>query len=171
MGELSMTDMGRTLENSALTDNTSALAAEDDDGLAVLEGPLAAPGGGDYDAWGDVPIAAPDAVTVPESACNYCDTWGNFTKQPVKTIEENRDKNFIKVFIYKHEKHFYYGYQLKLEKVIRQKKANIFDPPLETEEKAMIAARKDLIALTSEKKLNKIFISFEKICYNQPELF
>lgn len=111
-----------------------------------------------------------NAVSIPESARQLCDIWGNFIN-PLKTIEQNHGKNFIKVFIYGFEDHFYFGYQLKLEKLIREKKANISDIFFSTEEKARKAARNELTGLATETKLRKVFITFDKICYNQPELF
>lgn len=111
-----------------------------------------------------------NTVSLPESARQHCDIWGNFIN-PLKTIEQNHGNNFIKVFIYSFESRFYFGYQLKLEKLIREKKANISDIPYDTEEKARKAVRDELTRLVTETKLKKAFITFDKICYNQPELF
>jgi hypothetical protein len=122
-------------------------------------------------AENEVSPAVIETVTIPEAARPFCDAWGNFLKEPLKTIEENHDGNFINVFIYEHEKLFYFGYQLKLGKIIRQKKAAIFDRPLETIDTARRAAQDELKSFVSERKLKKVFIYFDKICYNQPELF
>jgi hypothetical protein len=111
-----------------------------------------------------------NTVSLPESARQHCDIWGNFIN-PLKTIEQNHGNNFIKVFIYSFESRFYFGYQLKLEKLIREKKANISDIPYDTEEKVRKAVRDELTRLVTETKLKKAFITFDKICYNQPELF
>jgi hypothetical protein len=111
------------------------------------------------------------AVKIPEYARPFCDTWGNIKKEPVRTIEESHGPNFIKVFIFNAGVGYFYGYQLKLNKVVLQKQANITDTPQETEDKAQRAAQDDLMAAVSEKRLRKVFISFDKICYNQPELF
>jgi hypothetical protein len=110
------------------------------------------------------------AVSIPESARQLCDIWGNFIN-PLKTIEQNHGNNFIKVFIYGFENRFYFGYQLKLEKLIKEKKANVSDISYDTEEKAQKAAKDELTSLATETKLRKVFIMFDKICYNQPELF
>jgi hypothetical protein len=110
------------------------------------------------------------AVSIPEAARPLCDIWGNFIK-PIKTIEQNHGNDFIKIFIYDFESRFYFGYQLKLKKVIREKRGNIADIPIDTEEKTRKAAKDELINLVMETKLQKVFISFDKICYNQPELF
>ncbi|GHU66519.1 hypothetical protein FACS189447_07550 [Spirochaetia bacterium] len=119
----------------------------------------------------EVSPAVVETVNIPEAARPFCDAWGNFTMNPLKTIEENHDGNFINVFIYQYENCFYYGYQLKLNKIIKQKKASVFDPPIEAEEKARRAAQEDLKRLVSERKIKKVFLYFDKICYNQPELF
>jgi hypothetical protein len=111
-----------------------------------------------------------NAVSIPESAWQLCDIWGNFTN-PLKTIEQNHGNNFIKIFIYGFKERFYFGYQLKLKKLIREKKANVSDVFYNTEEKARIAAKDELTGLATETKLRKVFIMFDKICYNQPELF
>jgi hypothetical protein len=111
-----------------------------------------------------------NAVSIPESARPLCDIWGNFV-HPLKTIEQNHGNDFIKIFIYSFESRFYFGYQLKLKRVIREKKANVSDIPIDTEEKTRKAARDELTSLVTETKLQKVFISFDKICYNQPELF
>jgi hypothetical protein len=111
-----------------------------------------------------------NAVSIPEAARQLCDIWGNFIN-PIKTIEQNHGKNFIKVFIYGFEGRFYFGYQLKLEKLIREKRANVSDVFYDTEEKARRTAKDEIISLTTETKLRKVFITFDKICYNQPELF
>jgi hypothetical protein len=110
-------------------------------------------------------------IEIPDFARPYCDIWGNFNIEPFKTIEEIHGSNFIKVFIFKIDKQFFYGYQLKIDKVVRQKTANINDSSYGTEAAARIAARNELTGLTSEAKLRRVFITFDKICYNQPELF
>jgi hypothetical protein len=111
------------------------------------------------------------AVNIPEYARPYCDIWGNIQKEPVKVLEETHDPNFVKVFIFCTEQGFFYGYQLKFDKLVLQKKANINDVPLQSEKEALNTARSELIAATTEKKLLKVFITFDTICYNQPELF
>jgi hypothetical protein len=111
-----------------------------------------------------------NAVSIPESARPLCDIWGNFNS-PMKTIEQNHGNNFIKVFIYSFESRFYFGYQLRLEKLIREKRANVSDIFYGTEEGARKAARDELTSLATETKLRKVFITFDIICYNQPELF
>jgi hypothetical protein len=112
-----------------------------------------------------------ETIEIPEYARPFCDSWGNIKKEPVKTIEQTQGRDFIKINIFRADPGFFYGYQFKIKKLILQKEANINDVPFETEEKARRAARNELLSLVSEKKLLQTFISFDKVCYNQPELF
>jgi hypothetical protein len=117
--------------------------------------------------------AAPviESAKIPEYAQPHCDSWGNIKKEPLKVLEETHGQDFIKIFVYQIETGFFFGYQLKLKKLIIQKQANIKDTPLEGEGPAIKAARKELTDLASENRLIKTFIMFDTICYNQPELF
>ena len=120
------------------------------------------------------PPLAVDAVELPEYARSYCDKWGNIKKTPEKIIEQNKAGDFIKVYIYKTDAGFYYGFQIKLRKLIYQKEANIIrDTPQETIDTAKMAARKEMVSIVNSysKKLTEAFLTFDKICYNQPELF
>jgi hypothetical protein len=123
----------------------------------------------------ETPVENPPAVIgtveIPEYARPYCDTWGNIKTEPVKSLEESHGPHFAKIFIYRAGPGFYFEYQLRIKKLITQKKANIGDVPLKTEEEALRAARDELLSLASEKKLRRIFTTFDKIRYNQPELF
>ncbi len=112
-----------------------------------------------------------ESAKIPEYARPWCDTWGNIKKEPLKTIEENHGPDFVKIFVYQAGPGFYFGYQLKLKKLILQKQANIRDVPFESDEKARRAARDELLSLADEKKIIREFVMFDKICYNQPELF
>jgi hypothetical protein len=100
------------------------------------------------------------------------DAWGNFRLQAEKVIEENHGQNFIKILIYQYNKQYFYGFQIKIEKLIRQKKANIGDPPLGSVEAARAAAREQIIELCKMgHAIKKAFNDFTVIRYNQPELF
>jgi hypothetical protein len=110
-------------------------------------------------------------IEIPEYARSYCDLWGNIKKNPVKTIEESHGADFIRINIFQADPGFFYGYQFKIKKLILQKEANITDIPFESEEKARRGARNELLSIITEKKLLQTFINFDKICYNQPELF
>jgi len=106
-------------------------------------------------------------------ARDYVDLWGNFNITPIKAIEQAHGPDFIKVFIYEAEPGFYYGFQIKLRKLIYQKQANINDAPEKTIDAALVAARRELVSIVGNysKKLVELFLTFDKICYNQPELF
>jgi hypothetical protein len=112
-----------------------------------------------------------ETAEIPEYARSFCDSGGNIKKEPLKILEESHGPDFIKIFVYHTETGFFFGYQLKLKKLILQKQANIKDTPMEGEMAAIKAARKELTALASENRLIKTFIMFDTICYNQPELF
>jgi len=126
----------------------------------------------------ETPVETPppviDAVELPEYARLYCDKWGNIKKPPEKAIEQHKAGDYIKVYIYRAETGFYYGFQVKLRKLIYQKEANIIkDAPEKTQDAALFSARRELVSIVGNysKKLVKLFLSFDKICYNQPELF
>jgi hypothetical protein len=112
-----------------------------------------------------------DAAEIPEYARSFCDSWGNIKKEPLKVLEESHGPDFIKIFVYQTEKGFFFGYQLKLKKLILQKQASIKDTPLEGKTEAVKAAREQIKTLVTENRLIKTFIMFDTICYNQPELF
>lgn len=103
---------------------------------------------------------------------NICDAWGNLRIPPVKTIEEIHGDNFLKLFIYELDGLFYYGFQLKLGGVIRQKTANIKDVAHKTREAARITGCREIQAIgTANRSVKKVFADFSKIRYDEPELF
>lgn len=66
----------------------------------------------------------------------------------------------------------FFGYQLKVDRIIRQKKANIGDRPLESIEAARLAARDEIKGICgSSRFIRDVFDDFSTIIYNQPELF
>jgi hypothetical protein len=110
----------------------------------------------------------------PEAMPAYCDRWGNFHKEPERIIEENHGLNFIKILIFEHNGLFFFGYQIKIEKLIRQKAANIKNANFETIDAARIGAREELktvIFKTRSHGVKMQFANFVKVYYNQPELF
>ena len=126
----------------------------------------------------ETPVESPPPITntinLPEYARGYCDLWGNIKKAPVKSIEQSDGPDFVKVYIFQADPGYYFGIQIKLNKLVYQKEANIYhDPPQESEDKARWAARDFIATIISKysKKLMKTFLTFDKICYNQPELF
>jgi len=125
----------------------------------------------------EIPVENPPPVIekadIPEFARPFCDKWGNIKKTPEKMIEENHGMDFIKIFIYKAGPGFYFSFQLKLRKLIFQKEANIKDNSHDSIEAARRAARDAIVSVVQNysKNLIETFITFDKICYNQPELF
>ena len=121
----------------------------------------------------NLPPVVNNAV-IPAPARPYCDIWGNIKKEPLKAIVESHKGDFINVYIYEIEAAFYYGFQLKLRKLIYQKEANVInDTAQNSADAALYCARRDLVSLVNNysKKLVETFLTFDKICYNQPELF
>jgi hypothetical protein len=115
--------------------------------------------------------AAPPGM-IGQSQPDILDQWGNFRLQAVKVIEENHGQNFIRIFIYKYNKQCFYGFQIKIEKLVRQKRANINDPPLRSTEAVRTAAREQIIGICKTgHAIKKAFNDFIVIRYNQPELF
>lgn len=118
-------------------------------------------------------LAITDKLEIPEYARPFCDNWGNIKTAERKVIEESHGADFVNVYIFQLETGFYFGYQLKIKTIVLQKEANIKDAPAETEQEARLAARKELFSIISKqsKKLLEVFLHFDRICYNQPELF
>ena len=115
-----------------------------------------------------------DAVELPEYARAFCDKWGNMRKTPLKTVEQCKGGDFIKICVYDAPTGFYCAFQVKLRRLIYQKEANIIkDAPEKTPEAALFSARRELVSIVNNysKKLVELYLTFDKICYNQPELF
>jgi hypothetical protein len=113
-------------------------------------------------------------VMPPEGEAPDYDQWGNIKTDPIKVVEETHGKNFIKIFIYTAPggNAWFFGFQLKIEKVVRQKLANIADPPLRGRDAAQLAARNMIINICKKNHaIKKIFADFTVIRYNQLELF
>jgi len=115
-----------------------------------------------------------DAVELPEYARAFCDKWGNMRKIPLKTVEQSKAGDFVKICVYDAPMGFYYAIQAKLRRLVWQKEANVIkDAPEKTPEAALFAARRELVSVVNKysKKLVELYLTFDKICYNQPELF
>lgn len=98
--------------------------------------------------------------------------YGAIKAEPVKVIEECHKKNYVKVSIYEVAGAYYYGYRLKVDRIIRQKAANLNDKPLESAESARIAARAEILNICAHSRfVRDIFEDFTTIMYNQYELF
>jgi hypothetical protein len=100
------------------------------------------------------------------------DTWGNLRGEPCKVIEEARGENVVKVSVYRVDNNFYYGYQLKVGTLVRQKAANIGGAIYNSEGSAREAAGNEIMAICeTNKNSKKFFAEFTKIQYNQYDLF
>jgi hypothetical protein len=100
------------------------------------------------------------------------DTWGNLRGEPYKLIEETHRENTVKVFIYRADMLFYYGYQLKVGTLLRQRAANIGAPAYKTEGAAREAAGKEIkIICDGNKNSKKYFEDFTQIRYSEYDLF
>jgi hypothetical protein len=100
------------------------------------------------------------------------DTWGNLHGEPEKVIEETIGDNFIKVFVYKVDAAYCYGFQLKVGTLIRQKAANIGAATHKTLGAAREEAGKEIEAVCAgNKNSKKFFADFTKIRYTEYDLF
>ncbi|GHU35006.1 hypothetical protein FACS1894172_16120 [Spirochaetia bacterium] len=100
------------------------------------------------------------------------DTWGNLRGDPVKTIQETHDNDFIEVIIYKGDKLFYYGYSLRLGTLILRKAANIKNESYLTAEAARSHACKEIQEVcTRSRNAQKAIVNFTRIWVQQGELF
>jgi hypothetical protein len=111
-------------------------------------------------------------LIAPMSRAPSCDAWGNIRNTPVKVIEESHDDNFVKIFIYEIGGRFYYGYQIKAGKMLKQKAANINDQSFETKDLARVYGCVEIeTACNSNKNTRKLFAEFKRIANAQLELF
>ena len=103
---------------------------------------------------------------------NACDAWGNIRTEPAGGTEERHGDYYVKIFIYSVEGKFFYGYQLKIGTMIRQKAANIKDRSFSTAELARSACSIEIERVcNSNKNVKKLFADFIRIRYNQGSLF
>lgn len=112
-------------------------------------------------------------LEIPESMKPYCNKWGNIIEKPIKVISENHGPHFIQVFLYAINDYYFYGYQLKIKKLVLQKKANVTDRPEESEGEARQAARNELLDIVKNhsKKALEEFHFFDALVYEQGKLF
>jgi hypothetical protein len=129
------------------------------------DNPDEAPG---TDAESPPVLSVLDNPRPPEGA----NAFGAILSDPVKTIIENHNKDFVRIYLYEFSGAYHFGYQLKVGRIIRQKLANIADPPLESAEAARMAARDEIKQICgSSRFVQNVFAGFTAIMYNQPELF
>lgn len=92
--------------------------------------------------------------------------------KPIKIIEENHKKNYVKISIYEISGGFYFGYQLKVDRIVRQKCPTMNDTARTSAEEARLAARDEIKDLCGHNRfIREIFEDFTMIKYNQGELF
>jgi len=103
---------------------------------------------------------------------NQCDVWGNVQGEPAGSTEERHGDWYVKITVYCVEGKFYYGYQIKIGTMIRQKTANIKDRAFSTAELARSSASVEIERVcNTNKNVKKLFADFIRIRYNQGSLF
>jgi len=101
-----------------------------------------------------------------------CDTWGNIQGEPLCTVEERHGNCFVRIFIFCVNGRFYYGYQINIGTMVKQKTANINDHSFSSADFARSAASIEIERIcNTNKNVKKIFADFIKIRYNQRSLF
>jgi hypothetical protein len=80
-----------------------------------------------------------------------CDSWGNIKTPPIKACEETHGENFIKIFVYSYSGGYLYGCQAKVEKMVRQRRPNIGQTPLQSVETVYYTARRDILDICRKK--------------------
>jgi hypothetical protein len=113
-----------------------------------------------------------NAVIPPAEEDGAVDRWGNLRGDPQRVIDERHGDYFIKVMIYRYRDFFYYGYQLKVGTMIRQRAANVSGQVFKTPETARMAASLEIEKACAENKnVRKLFADFTMIRYSQGSLF
>jgi len=103
---------------------------------------------------------------------NSCDAWGNIQGEPFCVVAERHSDYSVKIFIYCVENRFYYGYQINIKTMIRQKTACVNDRSFGSADYARSAASIEIEKACNENKnVRKAFADFVQIRYNQGSLF
>jgi len=101
-----------------------------------------------------------------------CDTWGNIQGEPFCVIEERHGDWFVKIFVHRVENRYYYGYQINIKTMVRQKTASVNDRSFDSADYARSSASVEVERVCNENKnVKKIFADFIQIRYNQGSLF
>jgi len=101
-----------------------------------------------------------------------CDTWGNIQGEPLCTVEERHGEGSVKIFIHRTNGRFYYGYQINIKTMVRQKTANINDHSFGSADFARSVASIEIERVcNTNKNVKKTFANFVQIRYNQGSLF
>jgi len=108
----------------------------------------------------------------PAPPSESCDIWGNIQGEPVCMVEERHGECFVKVFIHRADGRFYYGYQISIKTMVRQKTANVNDRSFGSADSARSAASIEIERVCgTNKNVRKIFAHFVQIRYSQGILF
>jgi hypothetical protein len=100
------------------------------------------------------------------------DIYGNFRAVPEQIIEERHNGDFIKISIYKNESGFYYGYQIKIAAMVKQKTANIKEKTYRSADAACMYAVLEIERICmAHRTVRKVYVNFTKIRHSQRELF
>jgi hypothetical protein len=111
-------------------------------------------------------------IIPPAGETEECDRWGNLRGEPYQLIDERHGDFFIRIMIYRRGEAFYYGYQLRVGTMIRQRAANMGGEAYRTPAMARMAASIEIEALCgTNKNVKKLFTDFTRIRYNQGSLF
>jgi hypothetical protein len=112
------------------------------------------------------------SLVPPSPQGGSCDAWGNIRGEPSGSVDERHDNHFVKLLVYQKDGRFYYGYQIKIGTMIKQKTANIKDRSFTSEDGARGAASIEVERVcNSNKNVKKLFAEFIRIRYNQRTLF
>lgn len=122
-------------------------------------------------AGGEAPpvLSALDNPAPPSALFN---AFGVLTAEPLRIIEEKQKKNHVKILIYEAENAYFFGYQFKVDRLVRQKLPTISDKPLASLEEARMGAISEIRQICAHSRfVRDLFEDFTKIVYNQMELF
>jgi len=119
------------------------------------------------------PTAIKKISLIPHAPSNEsCDTWGNIQGEPFCVIEERHGDWFVKIFIHHVESRYYYGYQINIKTMVRQKTASVNDRSFDSADYTRSLASIEVERICNENKnVKKIFADFIQIRYNQGSLF
>jgi len=122
----------------------------------------------DFDPEGPRSISLIPLVPPGES----CDAWGNIQGEPFCAVEERHGNSFVRILIFRAAGRFYYGYQINIGTMIKQKTANMNDHSFSSADFARSAASIEIERIcNTNKNVKKMFVDFIRIRYNQGSLF
>jgi hypothetical protein len=108
----------------------------------------------------------------PAPPSGSCDAWGNIRGEPDGTAEERHGEDSVKITVHYTDGRWFYGYQIKIGTMIKQKAANVKDHPFSSADFARSAASIEVERVcNTNKNVKRIFAEFIRIRYNQGSLF